>query len=300
MHADAPTADRRRQNLRGIGFMLAAVAVFAVMDAGLKVLSAHYPPLQVAALRGLTALPLVLLWALASRPAAGLFRVRWGLHLLRGLLAVGMLGAFAYALQHLPLSDVYAVFFVAPLLITAFAVPLLGERVDWQRWVAIGVGLAGVVVVLRPGGGGMASWAGLAALGAAAAYAASAITVRILGATDSTQSMVFWMTLMLAVGGMLLAAPQWVAIESRHAPALALVAVTGAIGQYAITEAFRRADASVVAPFEYTAMLWGLLIDRLVWSVVPQAATLAGAAIVVASGLYLIHRESRARAAEPG
>lgn len=288
----APSTVSRRANLRGIGFMLVAVAAFAVMDAALKVLAGHYPPLQVAALRGLVALPLVALWALATRPAAALFRIRWSLHLLRGAIAIAMLATFAYALQDLPLSDVYAIFFIAPLLITALAVPILGERVEWQRWVAIGVGLAGVLVVLRPGGSGIGTWAGLAVAASALGYAASAITVRVLGRTDSTQSMVFWMTLMLAVGGGALAAPGWVAIDGAHWDTLAVVAVTGAVGQYAVTEAFRSADAAAVAPFEYTALLWGVGLDWMVWQVAPQSHTLAGAAIVVASGLYLIRREA--------
>jgi drug/metabolite transporter (DMT)-like permease len=288
----APSIARRHANLRGIGFMLVAVAAFSVMDAALKVLSSHYPPLQVAALRGLTALPLVALWALATRPAAALFRIRWSLHLLRGAISIAMLASFAFALQDLPLSDVYAIFFIAPLLITALAVPILGERVEWQRWVAIAVGLAGVLVVLRPGGSGIGTWAGLAVAVSALGYAASAITVRVLGRTDSTQSMVFWMTLMLAVGGSALAAPHWVSIDGGHWDTLAVVAVTGAVGQYAVTEAFRSADAGAVAPFEYTALLWGLGLDWMVWEVAPQSHTLAGAAIVVASGLYLIRRET--------
>ncbi len=279
--------------MRGIGFMLLAVAMFSLMDAALKVLAQAYPPLQVAALRGLSALPLVAAWALTSAPLIGLIRIRWGLHLLRGAMAIGMLAAFAYALQDMPLSDVYAIFFVAPLLICVLAVPILGERVDWQRWVAIGVGLGGVLVVLRPGGEGMFTWAGLAVVGAALAYAASALTVRILAPTDSTQAMVFWMTLMLAVGASILAWPQWVAIATAHYPALAVVAVTGAIAQYAVTEAFRSADASVVAPFEYTALLWAIALDAALWQLAPQTHTLLGAGIVIASGLYLIRRESR-------
>jgi drug/metabolite transporter (DMT)-like permease len=294
-----PAAERRRTNLRGIAFMLLAVGAFSLMDAGLKVLSADYPPMQVAALRGLSALPLVALWALSTRPAAALFRIRWSLHLLRGAIAIAMLAGFAYGLRRMPLSEVYAIFFVAPLLITALAVPVLGERVEWQRWLAIAVGLCGVLVVLRPGTSGIATLTGLAVMASALGYAASAITVRVLGRTDSTQSMVFWMTLMLACGGSALAWPEWLPLASSHYAPLALVAVTGALGQYAITEAFRSAEASVVAPLEYTALVWGLGLDWTFWRVVPDDSTLLGAAIVIASGLYLIRREAQAPGGQP-
>ena len=130
--------------------MLVAVAVFALMDAGLKPLSAHYPPFQVAALRGASSLPLVLAWALATAGLRPLLRVRWPLHLLRGVLGMAMMASFVYALRTLPLSTAYSIFFIAPLLITALSVPFLGERVGPRRWIAIAVGLLGVVVLLRP------------------------------------------------------------------------------------------------------------------------------------------------------
>src|SRR5690606_33548617 len=141
-------------------YMLAAVALFALMDTGLKILSPHYPALQVAALRGASALPLVLAWSLASIGARGLLRVHWPLHLLRGVLGVAMMAGFVYGLRTLPLSTVYAITFVAPLLVTAMAVPILREKVGPRRWAAIFVGLIGVLVVLRPTGQGMMTLGG--------------------------------------------------------------------------------------------------------------------------------------------
>ena len=163
---------------RGMFAMLVAVLLFALMDAGLKLLTPHYPALQVATLRGLASLPLVLVWAFATVGPAALLRVRWSLHLLRGVLAVVMMGCYAYGLLTLPLSTAYAIFFVSPLLITALSVPLLGERVGPRRWAAIVTGMLGVLVVLRPGTEGMLSLAGLAVLVAAIAYAVSSIAVR--------------------------------------------------------------------------------------------------------------------------
>lgn len=274
--------------------MLAAVGTFSFMDMGMKLLSPHYPAMQVAALRGQASWPFVMLWVLLAGGPAQLLRVRWSLHLLRGALAVGMLVTFAYALRSLPLAEAYALFFVAPLMITALAVPLLGEHVGWRRWCAIAVGLAGVVVVLRPSGAGMLSLSGLAMLGAALCYAVSAISVRLLGRTDTTQAMVFWMLTMLSVFATVLAWPEWRAVRSEHFLLLVGIGVSGAIGQYCVTEAFRDTPASVVAPLEYTALVWALALDWLLLHTFPAPVTLLGAGIIVASGLYLIRSEGRA------
>lgn len=279
-------------HLRGILCMLAAVATFALMDTGMKLLAAHYPATQVAALRGLASWPFIVVWVLLAGGPRQLIQVRWALHLLRGVLAVAMLAAFAFALKQLPLAEAYALFFVAPLLITALAVPLLGEHVGWRRWCAIGVGLLGTVVILRPTGQGMLSLSGLAVLGAALAYAISAISVRLLGKTDTTQAMVFWMLTLLSVFATLLAWPEWRSVRGADAWLLAGVGASGAIGQYAVTEAFRDTPASLVAPLEYTALIWALGLDWLLWRTFPDAVTLLGAAIIVASGLYLIRRQS--------
>ena len=281
-----------RKNVRGIVAMLGAAALFSLMDTGLKLLTPHYPPLQVAALRALSSLPLVLAFV-AWRGAFGtLLRIRWPLHLLRGVLGIGMLSLFAFALRHLPLAEAYSIFFVAPLLITLLSGPLLGERVGAARWIAIVVGLCGVVVVLRPTGTGMFTLAGGAVLLAAACYSVSAVTVRIVNRTDTVDSQVFWLMTMVAVGAGALALPQWTPVRMADGWVLAGVAVTGFLGQLSITEAFRHGEASAIAPFEYSALAWGLAIDWLVWHTLPDRWMLAGAAIIVASGIYLVRHEA--------
>ena len=291
----APSSELRtmtpRSNLSGILIMLLAVGMFALMDAGLKLLTPHYPPAQVAALRGMASLPVVLAWVAGTIGLPALLRIRWSLHLLRGVLSVTMMIAFVYALERMPLATAYTIFFVAPLLITALSVPLLGEHVGPRRWTAIGVGMIGVLVVMRPTGEGMLSLAGLAVLGAAFGYAVSAITVRKLSRTDSTQAMVFWMVTMLSVGAGAIALPGWVPVRLEHAWLIAGVGLSGAVGQYAVTEAFSRGEASVIAPFEYSALAWGVALDLALWGVLPDRITWIGAAIIVGSGLYLIHRE---------
>ncbi|WP_343231814.1 DMT family transporter [Thermomonas sp.] len=288
----------RSQPTRAIWLMLAAVGMFALMDTGLKLLSAHYPPFQVAALRGLSSLPLVLAWALWTVGWRPLLRVRWSLHLLRGALGIAMMASFVYALKRLPLSTAYSIFFVAPLLITALSVPFLGEQVGPRRWSAIGVGLIGVLIVLRPSGAGMVSMPGLAVLLAAAAYAVSAITVRVLVRTDTNQAMVVWLLFLMALGAGALAVPDWVPLRADDLWIVAAVGVVGTLGQYAITEAFRLGEASLIAPLEYSALVWGVALDLALWGVLPDAVTWLGAGVIIASGLYLLHRERIHLAAE--
>ncbi|MFZ5636057.1 MAG: DMT family transporter [Pseudomonadota bacterium] len=280
-----------RHPWRAASLMLVSVALFALMDAGLKLLSAHYPPFQVAALRGAASLPYVLVWALLTAGPGRLLRVRWPLHLLRGVLGVLMMASFVYALRSLPLSTAYTVFFVAPLLITALSVPVLGERVGPRRWVAILIGFLGVLVVLRPTGEGVLTLAGLAVLLSALGYSVSAITVRVLARTDSTQAMVVWLMTSIALGAGLLALPHWTPLRGEHFGLIAGIGLAGALAQYCVTEAFRHGEASSIAPLEYTALVWGVALDFSLWRVLPDGMTWVGAAIIVLSGLYLLHRE---------
>jgi drug/metabolite transporter (DMT)-like permease len=244
-------------------------------------------------MRGFASLPFVLLPIVLRGTYGRLVPVRWSLHLLRGVLGVIMLWTFVYSVRELSLANTYSIFLCAPLVVTALSVPLLGERVDSRRWAAIGVGLAGVLVMLRPSAGHWVTLGGLAALSSAICYSLSVISVRVLTRTDTTESMVFWVMLALALGAGALAAPSWEAVRVEHWPWLAGIGLIGAAGQHYITEAFRHAPASVVVPFEYTALLWGVALDFAVWRMLPGVLTLAGGGIVVAAGLYLVARERR-------
>jgi len=289
MSVSSPSA--ARSPVTAVAWMLAAVAFFSLMDAGMKLLSASYPVLQVTMLRGAASLPFVLVWVLATAGPRSLVPVRWGLHLLRGVLGMVMIGCFVHALRSLPLSTAYSIYFVAPLLVAALSVPLLGERVGPRRWVAIAIGLVGVLVVLRPGTDGLISLPGLMVLLAATAYAIAAVTVSLLTRTDTPQSMVVWFLLLMAVGAGLLAWPQWQPLQWRHAGLIAGMGLAGALGQIALTRAFQLGQASMIAPLEYTGLVWVIGWDLLLWGVLPDRMTWIGAAIIIASGLYLLHRE---------
>lgn len=285
-------------NLHSILAMLIAMAMFSCMDALLKALAGSYPPLQVTALRGLVAMPLVCLYIAWRREFGAVFsrQLRWRLHLLRAVFSVAMMGLFTYGLKTLGLAEAYTLAFVAPLIVTMLAAPVLGEVVLPRHWFAILAGLAGVVIALRPQQGGLVSIGALAVLAAAIFYASSNIVGRLISRTEPSATLVFWTTASLALGGSVLGASQWVDIQRDHGWILLGLAVTGFLGQLAITEAFRHGQAAVVAAFEYSALAWAVGLDWLFWQAVPQFHTLLGGAVIIASGIFLIRREAPAAA----
>ena len=284
----------RGENLRAITAMLVAVGAFAIMDAALKQLAEDLAPAQVTFLRAAASLPFVIAPLFWTGAWQELRPRRWGLHLVRAVLGLGMLMTFVYAVSHASLADTYAVFMAAPLLVVALSVPLFGDCVPLRRWLAVLAGLAGVLIVLRPSGDTLITLGGLAALASSACYALNVLAIRTLGRTESNRAMVFWFLapIALAAGG--LAAADWRPIDPRHWGWIALIGLTGAAGQYLITDAFRRAAPSVVAPFEYTAILWAVALDWVLWAALPSAPIVTGAAIVVASGLFVLYDERRA------
>ncbi len=285
---DRPEAGR---SLKAIAFMLTAVAAFSGMDTLLKLLSEHYPPMQVVALRGASAVPFMVLPLARDGPPQIAEARPHGDALLRALLQLFVLVAFVYAVRALSLADAYAIFLSAPLIVTALSVPLLGEHVGWRRWVAICVGLIGVLTMLKPSASSLVSLGAVAALLSAAGYAFNAIALRIVTRTDSTVSVTFWMISLMTVMACVSRAPQWIPIRGEDWLLLAAIGLFSSIAQHLLTEAFRNAAPSVVAPFEYTALLWGIVIDRMVWGVFPTSRVYIGGGIVIASGLYLIWRE---------
>ena len=271
--------------------MLAAATTFSVMDVLMKRLTDDYPAMQVTFLRGIASLPLLLgVTALFGR-WRDLVAKRWELHIMRGFLSVMLLWCFVYALSQLSLANAYSIFMSAPLLITALSVPMLGERVGWRQWLAVLVGLLGVIIVLKPSGAGLVTIGGLAALASAVGYAVSAITIRIVTRTDTSAATVFWSLLILTIISGIIASLRWVPVQWDHWYLIVGLGISGAAGQYFITEAFRLAPPPVVAPLEYSALAWGLLFDWLIWATAPGLRMLAGAFVIVASGIYVIHRE---------
>ena len=301
----APSAPARaaahpaaRERLRGIASMIAAVFVFSIMDALMKRLSTHYGPLQIACLRCVASF-VCLLPVIGWQRGCPSLRVRSPLlHLVRALLGVAMLASFVYAVHRLSMAQTYSLFLAAPLLMTALSVVLQNEHVTRRRWLAIGAGLGGVLIVLEPwSSGAFSARAAAAAAIATVCYSVSALSVRALGREDSRLSLVFWYLLLVGAGAGALSIGDWRAILPGDWLWLAAIGVSGTLGQLWLTDAFRHAPPAVVGPFEYTALLWAFAIDWTFWSATPSASLLVGGAIVIGSGILVILDERRA--AEP-
>jgi drug/metabolite transporter (DMT)-like permease len=282
----------RHSNLRAIVTMLAAVAFFSLLDAGLKHLTQDYAPIEVMFLRAAASLPFLGLAILGTGNWRALKAHRPHLYLIRGALGILVLWTFIYAVSVQSLSYTYAIYMSAPLMVAALSGPLLGERVPARRWAAILAGLIGVVIALKPSGQFVALGALAAAL-SAACYAFNVMAVRLIGRTDSTYAVVFWHLLLVMIVAGTLAWPQWRPIQAASWGWIALCGLTGALGQFLFTAAFRLAPASTIAPFEYTAMLWGIALDWLVFAAVPHLRVLVGGTIVICGGLYVIWDERR-------
>jgi drug/metabolite transporter (DMT)-like permease len=286
--------ERSQERLRGIAYMVAAVFVFSIMDSLLKRLSTHYGPLQIACLRCISSLLFLLPPIAWQRTWQTLRPSNPRLHLFRAVLGITMLGGFVFAVHRLSLAQTYSLFLAAPLLMTALSVPIHGEKVTGKRWTAVIIGLGGVLVVLHPwASGGFSMIAASAAALATICYSLSALTVRTLGRSNSSMSMVFWYLLLVSIGSGVLAIGEWRPVLVADWGWLIGVGATGALGQMWLTDAFRRAPPSVVGPFEYTAILWAFAIDWIFWSASPSRSLIIGACIVIGSGIVVIVDERR-------
>jgi drug/metabolite transporter (DMT)-like permease len=277
--------------LRGIVMMLLSVFLFSCMDATVKSATADYPVGQIIFFRNLVAfLPI----AVFVHRAGG-FRVlrtrQLGAHLQRSVvgviaMATGFLGYF-----YLPLGDAVSLEQSGPIFLTALSVPLLGEKVGWRRWAAVGVGFVGVLVMTRPGAG-LFNPAALLSLTAALCYALAMIAIRRLGRNDGPATTVFYFTLCAVTAGAASLPFAWVTPDARGLALLVAIGLFGGFAQMAMTEAFRIAPVALIAPFNYASLVFAMAFGYAFWGEVPDAFLLAGAAIVVASGLYILHRET--------
>jgi drug/metabolite transporter (DMT)-like permease len=290
--AGAGLSDTTRGAVAGIGLAAAAFAVFTVMDCTVKALSGRYHVLQIVWLQAAAALAVMLAYAWRRGGAARLRTRRLHLHVLRGCLALVSITLVFASYAALPLADVYAVLFTIPLMVAALGVVLLGERISPARLLAIALGFSGVMVTVAPTGGSFGGWLVLLPLAGAAVSALGHVLVRHMQATETTESFGVYGNLVV----LLAATPALPFLCVTPTLADLLLAALGgtlcALGSVLLVQAYRAAPVAVVAPLQYTQMPYAVIAGLLLFGDPPQPAVVAGAAIVAASGVFLLVAET--------
>jgi len=281
---------RADRPFKGIALILASTVFLGASDVTAKYLSASLPSIEIAWIRFLV---FALIMSPAMLPGSPLFALqteRRGLHLLRGAALLGSSLFFISGLRYLPIAEASATGFVAPLFVTALSIVFLSEKVGLRRWIATALGLLGVIIILRPGTSAFHP-AAFFPLVSALAWACTLIMTRMMSGseraiTTMTYSSIAGVCILSALVPFVWVAPTWHDILFGI-----FIGVASTAGQWIVVLAFRYADASVLAPFSYTQLLWVSILGFLVFGEVPDIWTITGAAFIVASGLYTAHRE---------
>jgi drug/metabolite transporter (DMT)-like permease len=290
---------QRRQRLTGIALMCGAVATFSCLDATGKYLLHYMDPLQVVWARYFGAFVLAFIFLNPITRPKMMTTKRPFLQVGRSALLLGSTALSFFALRYLQLDEALAILFSTPFLVALLSGPLLGEWVGWRRWTAIAVGFFGVLVVVRPGFGGIHPAALLTFCGAIC-YALYVITTRVLARSDSSETTLFYSNLVGAVAMLPVIPFVWTPPSSALVVALmVLIGALGSGGHYLLILGHRLAPASTLAPFIYTQIVWTTTLGFLVFHDLPNRWTIVGGLIVVASGLYLLNRERKLGKAEP-
>lgn len=272
--------------------MLLSLFMLTCSDAATKWLGAGYPAGQIICFRAVFSLiPIGIMISLHGGMASLRIVDRRGQIWRAFYFALGT-SLIAISMIVLPIADAAAILYAGPLIITALAVPMLKEQVGWRRWTAIAVGFGGIIIMLRPTPGAI-QWLGLLPLAAAFCSSMRDIYARKLNATDTANSMMFWSAIatVLVAGISLLFA--WTTPTLIDWLLMAVAGLFIGIGHYCMIEAYRYSEAAVVAPFKYSGILWAVIFGYFVWGDIPDAFIITGGAIVIASGLYILHRETQ-------
>lgn len=284
--------------LRGIAFKIASVCVFVAMASLIKATAPYVPPGQAVFFRSFFAIPVIVAWLLMRGELRHGFQVRNPMgHVWRGLVGTTAMGLGFAGLGLLPLPEVTAIGYAAPLLVVIFAAMFLNEQVRAFRLSMVALGMIGVLIVLSPrlavtGTPNPQETLGVVVvLGGALCAALAQVFVRKLVATEGTAAIVFWFSITASVVSLLTLPLGWVVPPIWVLSVLVLAGLLGGVGQILLTSSYRFADASLVAPFEYSSMLLALAVGYLVFDEVPTLTMLIGAAVVISAGVMIILRE---------
>ncbi len=287
---------------RGIALKLVSILLFSVMAACIKYGREVVPTGEAVFFRSFFAIPPILIWAIWVGRVGEMVRVNSPLlHVNRGFYGVGAMSCGFLALGLLPLPEAIAIGYAAPIVATALAALILREKVRLFRWAAVAVGMVGVLIILWPRmtvltSGDVADQAALGAwvalIGAVIAGLAK-IQIRAMTQTETTMSIVFWFAVTCTLASLTTLPLGWVVPDWRAATALVAAGLLGGTAQILMTESYRHAQASTLAPLEYTSMVWGLGIGFVIFAEIPGISVLGGAALVIAAGILIIWREHR-------
>lgn len=281
----------RSDILRGIMLMLLQAFLFAGMDALVKLASERHPTGQIVFFRNLFALLPLSFFIRQAGGIAVLRTRRLGQHVIRSIGGLASMVAGFLAYSFMPLADAMAIGISGPIFLTALSVPLLGEQVGWRRWAAVIVGFIGILIITRPGSGVFGAAAFLPLTGAVF-YAVAMVQIRKLSSTEPPACIVFYFTMVSMLLGAASLPWQWVTPTPLTLVYLVSIGLVGGIAQMIMTHAFRLAPVSVVGPFDYTGLIFGAIFGFAIWNQVPDRFVWLGAAVIIASGIYILHRET--------
>lgn len=290
---------------RGALLMLGATALFTIMSAMIKGLSANIHFIETMFFRSAFALPVMFVIAARGRDWGLLRTKRFPGHVVRAFTGTMAQGCSFYALTVLPLAEQTALTYTTPLFVTLLSIPFLGEKVGIHRWSAVLLGFAGIMVIaLGEGafqGGGMPDTVIAVGMGVAVMQgvwsAMTTLLVRSLSATESSATIVLWQSLLMTLFTLVALPFVWATPSFSELVLLVLVGLVGGVAQVMLTEAYASAQVSALGPYSYTSILWSVAIGWVVFADTPGWSTIAGAALIVASGFYILHRELK-RAAQ--
>jgi len=281
----------RSDAAKGVCIMILGAGVLSMNDAVSKHLVETHPIGQILCLRQTVALAVVLIYVWRTDAWRDLrINDRTG-QALRAILHVGGAALIVWALSVLPIATVTAIVFSSPVVVLVFSMRMLGERVSWARWIAVIIGFAGVLAIIRPGGVGF-EWALLIPVAAAVASGLRDLMTRRLARSDTSISVLFWASALMVAVTLFTIPLGWQPLTLSASIWLIVNGLLNAGAHFLMIEALRLGAAGLVSPFRYTAILWATVAGFLVWQEVPDAMTMIGAAMLVVSGVLIVRRGS--------
>ena len=278
---------------RGIVLILMSLVGWVIMNALIKLASVDFHAMQILLFRNAVAIPTLVPVMIAAGGISTLAMRRPGWHLLRSVIGVTGMGCLIYGLGLLPLSDAIAITYAAPLFITALSAPLLGEKIGLLRWSAVIIGFLGVLIMVRPGAA--IEPATLIVLFATLCFSFVVIITRYMSKTEHSIAIVFYFSLAASAAGAAFMPWYWVTPQGTGWLILIVIGILGGFTQITLAMAIKAAPVSVTMPLNYLSLVLAAGLDIVVWGIFPAATTLVGTALVVATGLFIVYRETDAR-----